>query len=89
MRVEKSKKSKKLKTRPKTSPIDKFAADFENNVFSLNKDNMSVYYYYIYKYEIFDNITNYLISKRNSDFCYHFENIRRIEILNRQETTIQ
>ena len=89
MRIEKFKKPKKPKARPKTSSINKFAANFENNVFLLNKNNMSIYRCRICKHETPDDIAEYLISSGNSGFRRHLESIHRIEVLIRQETIIQ
>ena len=89
MRIKKPKKPKKPKARPKTSPINKFAADFENNAFPLNKDGVPVYRCRICKYETPDDVAEYPISSRNSGFRCHLENIHRIEVLTRQEAAIQ
>ena len=89
MHIEKPKKPKKPKTQPKTSPINKFAADFENNAFPFNKNSVLVYRCHICKYETLDDVAEYLINNGNSSFHCHLENIHRIKILTRQEATIQ
>ena len=89
MRVEKLKKTKKQKARSKISSINKFAANFKNNIFLFNKDGVSIYRCYIYKYKISNDVAEYSINSKNSGFRRYLENKYRIEILIRQKAAIQ
>ena len=81
MRIEKFKKLKKSKARSKTSFINKFVTNFENNIFLLNKDSVLIYRCYIYKHKTFNDIVEYSISSKNLNFRRYFESIHRIKIL--------